>query len=98
MGAIKTFIIMNKKNFTPVEILRNVCKSLMLSTSIECEVKRTTEYIKLLTQSCNNPDGSFDSDPLVKVISELKDLNSWLQDALSNRVSNLEKMSPKDEK
>ena len=89
---------MNKKTFTPVEILRNVCKSLELSTSIECEVKRTTEYIKLLTQSCNNPDGSFDSSPLMKVISELKDLNTWLLDALSNRVSNLEKMSLTNEK
>ena len=89
---------MNKKKFTPVEILSNVCKSLELSTSIECEVKRTTEYIKLLTQSCNNPDGSFDSAPLLKVICELKDLNFMLCDALSNRVSNLEKISPKDEK
>lgn len=89
---------MNKKTFSPAEILRNVCQSLELSTSIECEVKRSTEYIKLLTQSCNNPDGSFDSVPLLKVISELKDLNSYLLDALSIRVSNLEQMTSSDEK
>ena len=99
MGA-KTFTIMATKTpISPSETFANVRASLSVNLSIEFEVKRLTEYIKMLAQSCNTPDGEFDGKPLANVLHELKDLNSYLEDSISMRIESVfDPKSVSDEK
>lgn len=96
-GGNKTFTIMtNKTPIKPSSAFAAVRMSLSINLSIEFEVKRLTEYIKMLAQSSNTPDGDFDPKPLSNVLTELKDLNSYLEDSIAMRLESAFDPKPAD--
>ena len=96
MGAIKTFTIMATKTpIGPSAAFANVRASLSINLSIEVEVKRLTEYIKMLAQSCNTPDGEFDGKILDNVLHALKDFNSYLEETIAMRIESAFDPNPK---